>query len=103
MKKLVAKSYLAQLVRLHSFIRIFLYDKWQYIDSKLKNCPPNDAQPASGTVYYLVKHDPPIAIDFEPKAIRDQKSVKVFLQDMIQILGIVKHTEFRCLQIKERH
>ncbi len=51
-------------------------NKWQYIDSNLKNCPPDDAQPASGTVYYLVKHNPPIETDFEPKVIRHPESVK---------------------------
>lgn len=29
-----------------------------------ENCPPAEAQPASGTVYRLVKHDPPQSEDF---------------------------------------
>lgn len=30
-----------------------------------ENCPPEDAEPASGTVYRLVRHDPPQAEDFK--------------------------------------
>ena len=67
-------SYLAQVVKLGYFYMV--YNKWEYVDSNLKNCPPSDAQPASGTVYYLVKHNPPIATDFQPKAIRHPESVK---------------------------
>jgi len=29
-----------------------------------ENCPPEEAEPASGTVYRLVKHNPPQAEDF---------------------------------------
>ncbi len=29
-----------------------------------ENCPPGDAEPASGTVYRLVRHNPPQAEDF---------------------------------------
>ena len=29
------------------------------------NCPPAEAEPASGTVYRLVRHDPPQAEDFK--------------------------------------
>lgn len=53
-----------------------VYDKSQCLGSHLENCPPDDAKPANGTVYYLVKHNPPIKKDFEPKALRDPKSVK---------------------------
>lgn len=54
-----------------------VYDESQCLGSHLENCPPDDAQPASGTVYYLVKHNPPIEKDFEPKAIRHPESVVV--------------------------
>lgn len=30
-----------------------------------ENCPPEDAEQASGTVYRLVRHDPPQMVDFE--------------------------------------
>lgn len=37
--------------------------KWH--DFYPDDCPPDDAEPASGIVYRLVRHDPPEAEDFE--------------------------------------
>ena len=34
------------------------------LGSHLDNCPPEDAEPASGIVYYLVRNDPPQEEDF---------------------------------------
>ena len=36
----------------------------QWPDYYPENCPPEGAEPASGTVYRLVRHDPPQAEDF---------------------------------------
>ena len=36
------------------------------LGSHLDNCPPEDAEPASGIVYYLVRNDPPQEGDFIP-------------------------------------
>lgn len=36
----------------------------QWPDFYPENCPPVEAEPASGTVYRLVKHNPPRAEDF---------------------------------------
>ncbi|RKU24562.1 hypothetical protein C6497_17215 [Candidatus Poribacteria bacterium] len=36
----------------------------QWPDFYPENCPPEEAEPASGTVYRLVRHDPPQAEDF---------------------------------------
>ncbi|MDE0482372.1 MAG: hypothetical protein OXI67_07350 [Candidatus Poribacteria bacterium] len=44
------------------------YDKSQFIGSELNNCPPDDAEGASGLIYRLVFHDPPIEKDFIPGA-----------------------------------
>ena len=43
-----------------------VYDKSRYFGSHLSNCPPNDARPTSGTVYYLVRNNPPKEEDFKP-------------------------------------
>ena len=36
----------------------------QWPDYYPENCPPKEAEPASGTVYRLVRHNPPQAKDF---------------------------------------
>ena len=36
------------------------------LGSHLDNCPPEDAEPASGIVYYLVRNNPPQEDDFIP-------------------------------------
>ena len=36
----------------------------QWPDYYPENCPPEEAEPASGTVYRLVRHNPPQAEDF---------------------------------------
>ncbi len=36
------------------------------LGSHLDNCPPEDAEPASGIVYYLVRNNPPQEKDFIP-------------------------------------
>ena len=36
----------------------------QWPDYYPENCPPKEAKPASGTVYRLVRHNPPQAEDF---------------------------------------
>ena len=43
--------------------------------SKLRNCPPPDAEIPNVVVYYLVSHNPPIKEDFKPliKRIKDFK------------------------------
>jgi hypothetical protein len=35
----------------------------QWPDFYPENCPPAEAEPASGTVYRLVKHNPPQAVE----------------------------------------
>ncbi len=59
-----------------------------------ENCPPAEAEPASGTVYRLVKHNPPQAEDFlstweefpgrfpKPATINSGVSVCTDLQDI---------------------
>ena len=42
------------------------YRKLRLLGSHLDNCPPEDAEPASGIVYYLVRNNPPQAKDFIP-------------------------------------
>ena len=42
------------------------YRKLNLLGSRLDNCPPEDAEPASGIVYYLVRNDPPEEEDFIP-------------------------------------
>lgn len=42
------------------------YRKLELRGSHLDNCPPEDAEPASGTVYYLVRNNPPQEEDFIP-------------------------------------
>ena len=49
-----------------------------------ENCPPAEAEPASGTVYRLVKHDPARAEDFKsvfeenPRGAIKKKTVKIY-------------------------
>ena len=40
--------------------------KLNLLGSHLDNCPPEDAEPASGIVYYLVRNNPPQEEDFIP-------------------------------------
>ena len=49
-------------------LRILLeeYRKLELRGSHLDNCPPEDAEPASGIVYYLVRNNPPQEEDFIP-------------------------------------
>ena len=38
----------------------------ELLGSQLDSCPPEDAKPASGIVYYLVRNNPPEEEDFIP-------------------------------------
>ena len=43
------------------------YEVMQFFGSDLNNCPPSDAKPAFGIVYYLVWNNPPEENDFKTR------------------------------------
>lgn len=55
-----------------------------------ENCPPVEAEPASGTVYRLVQHDPAQAKDFETPW---EEYRKQFEPPTIENCGLSVHTD----------
>lgn len=57
-----------------------------------ENCPPTEAEPASGTVYRLVQHDPPSAEDF--KSVFEEDPIRRFKnKPTIENCGLSVHTD----------
>lgn len=76
----------------------------QFPDYFPDNCPPDTAQPATGTVYYLVKNDPPTPDDFLSK--RQKNPNLRFRPDEkeCQACGISVYTEIEdLLNVRQRY
>ena len=74
-----------------------------------ENCPPAEAEPASGTVYRLVKHDPARAEDFKsvfeenPRGAIKKKTVKIYGLSVHRDLSDSERLKKRSKKFKNRH
>ena len=73
-----------------------------------ENCPPAEAEPASGTVYRLVKHDTARAEDFKsvfeenPKGAKKKKTVKIYGLSVHRDLSDSERLKNRARKFKNR-
>ena len=73
-----------------------------------ENCPPAEAEPASGTVYRLVKHDPARAEDFKsvfeenPRGAIKKKTVKIYGLSVHRDLSDSERLKKRSKKFKNR-
>lgn len=66
-----------------------------------ENCPPEDAEPASGTFYRLVEYNPPQAKDF--KSVFEENPEQFTHIPMVKRCGLSVHTDPRdSNQLKKR-
>ena len=56
----------------------------QWPDYFPDDCPPQDAQPATGDVYRLVKQNPPESRDFIP--LREKKLMKILVRKNVKFV-----------------
>ena len=57
----------------------------QWPDYFPDDCPPQDAQPATGDVYRVVKQNPPESKDFIP--FREKKLVKILVRKNVKFVA----------------
>ena len=68
------------------------------------NCPPAEAEPASGTVYRLVRHNPPQAEDFVTFFERNPGRFKNEPNMMCQSCGVSVYTDMQDVKrLKNRY
>ena len=83
--------------------------KFTWPDFYPEDCPPAEAEPASGTVYRLVKHDPARAEDFKsffeenPKGAKKKKTVKIYGLSVHRDLSDSERLKKRSKKFKNRH
>ena len=66
-----------------------------------EDCPPAEAEPASGTVYRLVKHDPARAEDF--KSAFEGNPRGAIKKETVNIYGLSVHRDISDSERLERH